>query len=105
MRSRYEPDIDLGRDFYVEVSEHMAKRMRQRGISREAVIACLMFGGRTQTGGRVRVMLRKQDVPEGIGAQYGRYVGVICVLEGMTLISTYRRNRPAHARWSGGGRR
>lgn len=109
-RARHEPAFEIGRGSYIEVSDHMEKRMRQRGIGRDAIFACLVYGNRTHAGsGRIRVMLRRQDVPEGTGHENGKFVGLVCIVEDVDgtprLITAYRRRRPKHNRWNFGRKR
>lgn len=104
MKSPDEPELNLG-GLYYHISKHAAKRMRQRGISRFAVLTVLMFGEqRPAKGDAVSVLFRRANVPAGCEAEYERYIGIELILLGDEVITIYRRRRHQPIRRSPGKR-
>ena len=75
------------------LSRHASKRMRQRGITLEAVLASIAFGIREYSHGICFIWLRRRDIPEKSGAALDRFQGVIVLLAGNEVVTVYRARR------------
>jgi hypothetical protein len=102
MKSPDEPDLQVG-GLYYQVSNHAARRMRQRGISRFAVLTVLMFGEhKPAPGAAMSVTFRRSNIPAGCESEYERYTGLELILLGNEVITIYRRRKRLAKRRSPG---
>lgn len=81
-------------DFYPILTHHAQRRMQQLGISRECVLACLMFGERTQKRHATFIHLRRCDIPEGFEQEFERFEDVALILgHDGSIITVYHVTR------------
>jgi len=79
-------------DFYRNLTQHVEKRLRQRGISREGVLAALAYGHIIYGRAVTRYYLRRCDVPPDQAADLARFAGLVVVVgEGGKIVTAYRQ--------------
>ncbi len=63
--------------FYLDISVHAEKRMKQRGISRDRLLVALMYGHRVYGRGCTFIHLRRCDLPAELDREADRYDGIV----------------------------